>query len=216
MNRPTARTTAAATVFLLLAFLAPAAAPAQPPADEERPPREWRAGLRLGAFEMINSSDTYDAIFGDPMPMLGAQVEWEPWPRLLVGLSLDYGRVTGELVRLSDPPTGTGVGAKLTYIPVHLTAAWRADRGGDWAVHLGAGPSWLSWDFDSRVSTSDGSETGGHLLVSLRRLRESWIFGGELRWSSFPDAIGDAEASKFFGDDDAGGLALQLVALRRF
>lgn len=214
MNRPIPRTTATAAVLLCL--LAPGAAPAQPNADRERPPREMRAGGRLGAFEMINSSDTYDTAFGDPMPMLGAQVEWEVLPRLLLALSLDYGRVTGERMHLSDPPRGTGIGTELTYVPVHLTAAWRADRGGDWAVHLGAGPSWLSWDFDGGIQSSDGTEVGGHLLASLRRLHERWIFGGELRWSTFGDAVGDAELSKFYGDDDAGGLALHFLALRRF
>lgn len=214
MNRPIARTTSTAAFLLLL--LVPGPSPAQPPSDGDRPTRELRAGLRLGAFEMVNSSDSYDAAFGDPMPMLGAQIEWQLRPRLLLDVSLDYGRVTGERVLLTDPPRGTGIGTELTYIPVHVTAAWRADRGGDWAIHLGAGPSWLSWEFDGGIESSDGTETGGHLLVSLRRLRERWIFGGEVRWSTFPDAVGDAELSKFFGEDDAGGLALHLLALRRF
>jgi hypothetical protein len=165
---------------------------------------------------MVNSPDSYDAVFGDPMPLLGGQLEWQLRPRWLLVLTLDYGEVDGERVLPADPPIGTGIDETLTYIPLHLSAAWRADRGGDWALHLGAGPSFLSWEDDAGISSADGTEVGGHLLVALQRLRPRWIFGGELRWSTFPDAVGDAGIAEFYGEDDLGGLSLHFVALRRF
>ena len=208
-------------VAVLLALAAAGAAGAQPPPEpvaEERPSRELRAGLRLGAFEMVNSPDSYDAVFGEPMPLLGAQLEWQLRPRWLLVLALDYGEVDGERVLPADAPIGTGIEETLTYVPLHLSAAWRADRGGDWALHLGAGPSLLSWEDDAGISSADGTEVGGHLLVSLQRLRPRWILGGELRWSTFPDAVegGRATVTELYGEDDLGGLSLHFLALRRF
>lgn len=200
-----------AAAATLLALLGPAVASAQP-ADDTR----FRAGFRLGAFEMVNASDSYDAVFGDPMPMLGLQVEWQLRPRIVLAASLDYGEVDGERVLLADPPRGTGVDETLTYLPVHLTGAWRADRGGDWAILVGAGPSFVSWESDSALGAADGSEVGGHVMASLRRPGDRWTFGGDLRWSTFPDAVGNAGVTKFFDEDDVGGLSLHLVALRGF
>ena len=212
------RTFAAAAVLIALVAAGPAAAQPPEPPSGERPPRELRAGLRLGAFEMINSPDSYDAAFGDPIPLLGGHLEWQVLPRWLLVLTLDYGQVDGERVLPADPPIRTGIDETLTYIPLHLSAAWRLDRGGDWALHLGGGPSLLSWEDDAGISSADGTEVGGHFLVSLRRLRPRWIFGGELRWSTFPDAVedGGATLTEFYDEDDLGGLSLHLVALRRF
>jgi hypothetical protein len=165
---------------------------------------------------MVNSPDSYDAVFGEPMPLLGGQLEWQLRPRWLLALTLDYGQVDGERVLPGDPPIGTGIDETLTYVPLHLSAAWRADRGGDWALHLGAGPSFLSWEDDGGVSSADGTEVGGHVLVSLQRLRPRWIFGGELRWSTFPDAVGEAGITELYGEDDLGGASVHFVALRRF
>lgn len=209
--------TFAAAVLLALAAAAPGAAQRPPEPDGgERPPRELRAGLRLGAFEMVNSPDSYDAVFGDPMPLVGGQLEWQLRPRWLLALTLDYGQVDGERVLPGDPPIGTGIDETLTYVPLHLSAAWRADRGGDWALHLGAGPSFLSWEDDAGISSADGTEVGAHLLLSLQRLRPRWALGGELRWSTFPDAVGEAGITEFYGEDDLGGASLHFVALRRF
>lgn len=208
----------AAAILLALAVAAPASAQLPEPPSGERPPRELRAGLRLGAFEMINSPDSYDAVYGDPMVMLGGQLEWQVLPRWVLALTLDYGKVDGEWALPADPPIKTGIDETLTYVPLHLSLAWRVDRGGDWAVHLGAGPSLLLWEADAGISSADGSEVGGHLLVSLRQLRPRWSFGGELRWSAFPDAAseGGLSITELYGEDDLGGLSLHLVALRRF
>lgn len=202
-----------ATVVLLLVLCGPAATWAQG-TDDSR----FRAGLRLGVFEMVNAADSYDAAYGDPMPMLGLQVEWQLRPRIVLAASLDYGEIDGEHVLLSDPPRGTGIEQTLTYVPLHVTGAWRADRGGDWAWLLGAGPSFLSWESDSPLASADGSGVGGHVMTSLRRMGDGWTFGGDLRWSTFPDAASQSRGSltRFFDEDDFGGISLHLVALRGF
>lgn len=197
----------------LLAFAVPGLALAQ------EGDRELRAGFRLGAFEMINSADSYDAVYGDPMPLVGGHFEARVWRRLFVEASLDFGQVDGERVLPTNPPRGTGIDTTLTYIPLHLAASWRLDRpdrGGPWETRAGLGPSLLSWEDDGGIQSSDGTEVGANVVLSVLRLRERWLFGGEIRWSTFPDAVGNAGVTKFFGEDDLGGLAVHFLALRRF
>lgn len=215
---------AAAVFVCALAGLAlPPASSAQQAPEPEMPfAGELRAGLRLGLFDMVNSADSYDAVYGDPLPLAGGQVEWLLRPRLLLGASLAYGEVEGERVLPTDPPIPTGIETSLTYIPVHATVSWRIDRpappgaGADWSAWLGGGPSVLSWEDDAGFTSADGTEIGGHLAASLRRGGARWIFGGELLWSSFPDAIGGAGVSELFDEDDLGGVSLTFLALRRF
>lgn len=200
------KTTLAAAVLVALAAPGPALA--------QEGSRDLRAGFRLGAFEMINSADSYEAVYGDPMPLVGGHFEARVWRRLFLELSLDYGQVDGERAL-----PGLGLETTLTYVPLHTAASWRLDRperGGPWETRAGLGPSFLSWEDDGGISSADGTEVGANLVLSVLRLRERWLFGGELRWSTFPDAVGNAGVTKLFGEDDLGGLAVHFLALRRF
>lgn len=185
----------------------------------------WTAGVRGGLFDMTNSADAYDAVYGDLMPRIGGQLELDRWRRLRFALTLDYGQVDGERVLLTDPPRGSGVDAELTMLPVHLTAAWRLRPFSRWDWYLGAGPSLLDWEDESAGESSSGTDFGGSVVLGLRRQPRApavgarplgWQLGGELRWSTFPDALPDGGVAGFFDEDDPGGLSLTFVALRRF
>jgi len=227
MDRPRRRPPRLAPALLLLALAAAPPAVGQPPEGPDAPPRtppSWAAGLRAGVFDMTNSPDAYDAVFGDPMPRLGAQLELDALRRWRFALTLDYGTVDGERVLLTDPPRGTGVDEELTTIPLHLTAAWRFRPGAAWDGYLGAGPSLLDWEDESEGVSEGGTDPGGSIVLGLRRQRPSlpgerrpggWEWGGELRWSAFPGALPDAGVAGFFGEDDPGGLSLTFTALRR-
>jgi hypothetical protein len=226
----TTRSATSAAVLALLALfglgalaLPPALSAQEPPDTPEEPffDREVRFGFRLGAFDMLNSADSYDAVYGDPLPLVGGQVEWRFRPRFLFGLSASYGEVDGERAFPSDPPIPLGIDTTLTYLPVHVTTSWRLDRpeerAGEWALWLGAGPTFLKWEDDSGLGeTVDGTELGGHVALSLRRLGEGWIFGGELLWSTVPNAAGEGAFTKLYDEDDMGGASLTFLALRRF
>ena len=220
-----------ASARLVLALLAAAAAlpaaaqPADEPAAPPPTPPSWAAGLRAGVFDMTNSPDAYDAVFGDPMPRLGAQLELDAWRRWRLALTVDYGTVDGERVLLTDPPRGTGVDEELTTLPLHLTAAWRFRPRARWDPYLGAGPSLLDWEDESEGASQSGTDPGGNVVLGLRRQRPQvpglrrpggWEWGAELRWSTFPDALPDSGAAGFFGEDDPGGLSLTVLGLRRF
>jgi hypothetical protein len=219
---PAARRRAAAAVLAAAcaAALAPTAAaqpPADPPADPP-PPTTWAWGLRAGLFEMVNAADSYDAIFGEPMPRVGVQVEVDWRRRWRFAGSVDLGRVDGERVFLTDPPRGTGIDEELTMVPVHLTAAYRFRPRETWDVYAGLGPSYLSWKDETDFDSESGSDVGGSLVAGVRRQPPAarWRFGGELRWSTFPGALPDGGVARFFDEDDPGGLSLTFLALRGF
>lgn len=176
-------------------------------------------GVRLGGFEMVNAQDSYDAVYDDPMPVLGLQLDWRFRTRWILEASLDYGEVDGERVLLADPPVGTGIDETLTYVPLHLAASWSFYRNAPWELRIGAGPSILWWESDADVSLADGdpdadgTEIGGSVALSARRAFRAWTLGGELRWSSFPDAVGDAGVTRFFDEDDLGGVSVNVIAL---
>lgn len=204
------KTNLTAAAVLLAAFAAPAAAPAQ---DGDR---DLRLGFRLGAFEMVNSPDSYDAIYGDPMPLLGVHLEGRVWRRLFLQASLDYGQVDGERAF-----PALGLDTTLTYIPLHTAASWRLTgpaEAGRWEVRAGLGPSFLSWEDDGGVASADGTEVGGNAVLSILRLGRRWHFGGEVRWSTFPDAVGGdgPTVTNLFDEDDLGGLSVSFLALRGF
>lgn len=225
-HRPVATVLAVLLLSLGALALPPALAAQGEPTESTAPgepffEREVRFGFRLGAFDMLNSADSYDAVYGDPLPLVGGQFEWRFRPRFLFGLSASYGEVDGERVFPADPPVPLGIDTTLTYIPVHVTTSWRLDRpeerAGEWALWLGAGPTFLKWDDDSGLGeTADGTELGGHVALSLRRLGEGWIFGGELLWSTIPNAAGEGGITELYDEDDMGGASLTFLALKRF
>jgi hypothetical protein len=174
-----------------------------------------RLGLRLGAFEPSNAQDTYDAVYGDTMTQIGGQLEWHTRGRLFYAVSIDYGTVDGSLGAPPTPPQG--IDTELTLMPVHVTATWfLRPRESSWNVYAGLGPSLLIWeesvDF-AGVGLEDTSETdvGASAVLGLRKPFNRFSLSGELRWSTFPNAL-DSDTNPF-GEDDLGGLGVAVVGL---
>lgn len=213
-----ARRRAALALAVACAVAAPAAAQQSEGPAGERPTFAWSWGLRAGLFEMVNAADAYDAVFGDPMPRIGAQIEADRRARWRFAASVDYGRVEGERVLLTDPPRGTGIDEDLTMVPLHLTAAYRFRPQAPWDVYAGLGPSLLYWRDETDSDSESGTDPGGSVVVGLRRRPPGgrWRWGGELRWSSFPGALPAGGVAGFFDEDDPGGLSLSFLALRGF
>jgi opacity protein-like surface antigen len=212
------RTAAALAAACALAAASAAAQPPDEPPAEPPPPTAWSWGLRAGLFEMVNAPDAYDAVFGEPMPRIGAQLEADWRARWRFAASVDVGRVEGERVLLTDPPRGTGIDEELTTVPLHLTAAYRFRPGARWDLYAGLGPSLLHWRDETDFDSESGTDLGGSVVAGLRRQPPAarWRFGGELRWSTFPGALPEEGVAGFFDEDDPGGLSLTFLALRRF
>jgi len=213
--RPTPLLTALAALLALALAPLPGATVSAQEAVASRPAPSWGGGFRLGLFDMTNAADSYDEVYGDPMPRLGFQLERQRG-HLRYSLSLDYGTVDGERVLLGTG-IGSGIDDGLTMIPVHFTAAWRFNPAAAWEWSAGLGPSFLSWENDGVTTSESGSDFGGSAVVALRRQGRQWDFAGELRWSTFPGALDDlGGVVSFFDEDDPGGTSLTLAAVRRF
>lgn len=211
------------TLSLLTALLLAAAAAAQASssgaaadAGAPDPAVTWRLGFRLGAFDLINSPDSYDAVYGgDLMPQAGVAVELQVGRRWLIDLTYDRGKVNGEQVLPTRPPRGTGVGESLTYQPLSLTGAFVFNPQRRWRWYAGLGATRLDWKDEGLTRGSSGTDNGTHVVLGLRREPHRWTFGGEVRYSRIPNAVGEAGISRFFGEDDLGGLSFHLLALFR-
>ena len=205
-----------AAALILAMTIAPAAlaqAPTPPP-----PSTTWAWGLRAGVFDMTNARDSYDAVFDQPMPRVGLQVEADWRLRWRFAASVDYGWVEGERVFPTDPPIGTGIDEELTMTPLHLTAAWRFRPRQRWGLYAGLGPSLLRWKDETDFGSASGTDFGGSAVFGLRQQPPNarWRWGGELRWSTFPGALPDQGVAGFFDEDDPGGLSLTVLATRAF
>lgn len=174
--------------------------------------RGVRLGPRAGAFEMINSPDSYEAVFNAVMPQIGLAVEVELPRRILLTASYDFGEVDGEQVLPGRPIRRTGEPETLTYEPLSLTAAWLLPSRSRWEAYIGGGVTYLNWR-DVGARTTSGGDVGGQAVFGFRRGTGSWKLGGELRYSTVPDAVGDSGISRLFEEDDLGGLALHFVGL---
>lgn len=178
----------------------------------------WRLAGRLGAFDMTQSADSYDAVYGgDPLPQLGLGLELELRERWLLFLTYDYGEVDGEQVLPARPPRRTGVGTTLTYQPLALGAAIVLNPRSRWGVALGGGTLWLDWKDEGDAGSAGGTDTGAFALLGIRRrnslseIGSRWQWGAELRYSSVPDAVGEGGITAFFDEDDLGGISLTLA-----
>jgi hypothetical protein len=95
--------------------------------------------------------------------------------------------------------------------PVHLSIERVFRAGEPWSLYLGAGPTYLDWEDDNAFETTSGSDLGYHAVLGAERSFRRTAVGGEVRYSTVPDAIGEGGASEFFGEDDLGGISIHFV-----
>lgn len=202
-------------IFLIL--LLPAATQAQD-ADSGTSggPMRWDIGVRFSSLVSVNAKNSYDAVFGGTMTRYGAQIEFRPRAHFLLSLAAETGSKTGERVLPTRPPISTGVSEKLTLSPVHLSAAWVFHPEAQVSWYAGAGPTFLNWKDESAGESNSGSNTGAHIVGGVRwQSSGRWSLGGEARYSTVPNAVGDAGISKFYNEDDLGGFSISLMGLWR-
>lgn len=201
---------------ILLILLLPAVTQAQITGGTPASPMRWDVGVRFTSLVSINAKDSYDAVFGGAMTRYGAQLEFRPRPHFLLSLAAETGSKTGERVLPTRPPISTGVSEKLTLTPVHLSVAWIFHPDAQLNWYAGAGPTFLSWKDESAGENNSGSNTGAHIVGGLRwQGAGRWSFGGEVRYSTVPNAVGDAGITKFYNEDDLGGFSISLMSLWR-
>lgn len=181
-------------------------------------PMHFDIGVRAVSLQEVNADDSFDAVFdGDAVTQFGVQLELQIRRHYLIGLVYETGEVDGNRVLPTDPPTPTAVRETLTLSPLHLTLGWVFAPESQIHGFVGVGPTLLDWEDESGADSESGSDTGYHGVAGLRWSTASHRFtvGGELRFSSVPDAVGDAGITRVFDEDDLGGTTIGVSVLWR-
>ncbi len=203
MNQPPRSLATYLSTFgaLLFFFLAASTARAQG--------HSFHLGVRLGAFDLIHSSDSYDAVYGDTMTQIGLGLELRFGRAWFLSLDIDRGEVDGEQIVFIPQPVPSGVETTLELLPVHLTFGRILHPDDPWSFYFGAGPTLVDWEESNEFGSNSSSDFGFHGLVGVRRNLQRWSLDLELLYSSVPDAF-ESGAAEFFGEDDIGGASLTL------
>lgn len=194
--------------------------------DAASEPLHFDIGVRVVSLQEVNASDSYDASFdGDAMTQFGVQFELVMLRHFLIGLVYETGEVDGHQLLSVDPLVRSNVEETLTLSPIHLTFGWVFAPTAPLHGFVGVGPTLLDWEdktqanpeFGTPGQAESGSDVGYHAAAGLRwaTFNHRLILGGELRFSSVPDAVGEAGATRLFDEDDLGGTTVGLSLLWR-
>lgn len=189
-------------------------------------PMHFDIGVRTVSLQEVNASDSYDAVFGgDAMTQFGVQLELTLREHFLIGLVYETGEVDGRQLLSADPIVPSRSEETLTLSPIHLTFGWVFAPTSPVHGFVGVGPTLLDWEDEGEAipefgipkRSESGSDVGYHAAAGLRwsTFNNRFILGGELRFSSVPDAVGEAGATRLFDEDDLGGTTVALSLLWR-
>jgi opacity protein-like surface antigen len=199
------------TTLLALALSAAAASPA----FAQR--LALRGTLTYGVLD-FNASETFTSVLGDssaPIFTAGGQ--------LLFPNGVFVEATTGKLeedgqrviVNAAGQLVNTGQPLTINLRPIEITGGWR--YGGWWhfAPYAGAGYSAYRYqelsEFAGPGENIDERFDGFHIVGGVEYLPLRWLaIGGELAWSSIPDAIGERGRSALFNETNLGGTTLRV------
>ena len=212
----------ALTVFVVFVAAADPVAAQSRPRPRPRPGPQSRS-VQIGGYGMFGlmnftAVETFDAVLGESsgniygggasvgLPLGGLFVEVGAWRLKQVGerVFVDH----SEVFRLGIPVT-------VTITPLELTAGWKFRRLNRRLVpYAGAGVTVYGYKETSSFSTPsedvDERFNGYHVIGGVEYKVMRWLgLGGEVAWTTIPDAIGTNGVSKAFGDTDLGGTSLR-------
>jgi opacity protein-like surface antigen len=178
------------------------------------------AGLRLGYFDATNASSSYDAVYGSGALTYGLLWDWRVLDYLVIEGEYYHFAKSGERVNLVDGGwTSNGIPEDLTYDGFLATAKYMFRRDKGLQPFLGAGLGYYLIDVSSSVGGSSFSKPGYHFTAgTLFRAEKKINITAEVRYSLIPSVLGDHvnSVSYYYGESDAGGLALALGVLWNF
>jgi hypothetical protein len=206
--------------------------PATPKPTTPASPRETigvRGFATLGGF-WARAADTFDAVLGSNAGFVfggGAQVLF---PRgFFVEASASRFRREGERVFIGPDQElfPLGIPLEVTLTPFEITGGWRyrhcprtvktrAVVCRPTVVPYGGG-GFSSYRYQETSDFADDDDNvderfgGFHLLGGVEYRATPWLaVGGELAWSSIPDAIGEGGVSAAFNETDLGGITMRV------
>lgn len=214
IDRRWMNTGSAAAAVLLLCLLSAVPAAADGFLDNSA------AGLRLGYFEPINASDSYDAVYGSGDLLYGLLWDYQLTDALVIEGEYHHFDKSGERVNLAgDTWVGNGIDEDLTYDSFLATAKYHFRRDSGFRPFVGGGLGLYLIDVSSAVGGDSFNKPGYHVAAgALFRAEEKFRFTAEVRYSLIPGVLGDNpnSVSAYYGESDAGGLAIAVGLLYSF
>lgn len=167
----------------------------------------------------FSAAESFEAVFGSSSGTIvggGAEVGL-PWGGLYVGVGASRFRRDGERVFISGSevfPLGIPLTVEIT--PLEITGGWRFKNISSRIVPY-AGAGWSSYAYTETSQFADPEEnvderyTGWHLLGGVEFKATRWLgIGGEIAFTSIPDALGLGGASEAFDETNLGGTSYRL------
>lgn len=181
-------------------------------------------GLDIKGYGMVGgmsftAAESFEAVLGSSTGTIaggGAEVGL-PWGGLYFGVGAWRYRQDGERVFISGAevfPLGIPLTVEIT--PVEITGGWRFKQlSSRFVPYVGGG--WSSYAYKETSDFADAGENvderfnGWHLLGGVEFKATRWLgVGGEIAFTSVPDALGLAAASEAFDETNLGGTSYRL------
>ena len=165
------------------------------------------------------ASESFDAVLDTSSGVIfggGAEVGL-PWGGLYFGVGAWRFSEEGERVFVSGSEVfRLGIPLTIEVTPIEVTGGWRFKNVSPRFVpYVGAG--WSSYayketsDFADAGDNVDDRFSGFHILGGAEFKLTRWLgVGGELAWTTVPDALGTGGASRAFDETDLGGVSYRL------
>lgn len=181
-------------------------------------PIEVRGYGMFGAMS-FTASESFEAVLGSSTgPIFGGGAEVGlPFGGLYVGIGASRFKQDGERVFVSGSdvfPLGIPLTVQIT--PLEITGGWRFRNISPRVVPY-AGGGWSSYAYKETSDFADESEnvsdrfSGFHILAGAEYRATRWLgIGGEVVFTSIPDALGGGGASERFDETNLGGTSYRL------
>ncbi len=164
-------------------------------------------GVKAGYYLPQGWQDTHDVVYDSSGEITyGVEVAYRFHFPLELAVSGTF--ISGDGERVWPNQSGgwekTGDSVSYDLMPITLIGRWRFLREGRVLPYLGAGIGFVTFEEDGAES-QDG--TGLILQAgSDFSLGKNLSFFLEVEWASYPDVIGNEGVSRFYSEDDVGGI----------
>jgi hypothetical protein len=167
-----------------------------------------------GGWQLLSATKSAKAVFGDNGgPTAGFAGQFGLGESFFIRAGARVFQREGERAFASGPEADAfRLGHPLTVriIPAYGLVGFRFLQGGSLRPYVGIGGGVTSYNEESDVAgeifTSSATKPGGHAVAGLDYGRGSFRLGGEVMYSTAPNAIGFGGISQVYGEDDIGGL----------
>ncbi|MBA3269316.1 MAG: hypothetical protein H0T71_02315 [Acidobacteria bacterium] len=190
---------------------------ATPAVAQRRPVVGVRGFATLGSLT-FQAKESFETVLGSASGVVfggGGQVLL-PWD-IYVEVAASRFRQQGERVFVgpNDEVFRLGIPVEVTVMPLELTGGFRYRKWRRAVPYGGIGYSFYRYretsEFADRSENVNDGFGGFHLVGGAEIQPKRWLaVGGEVSWSSIPDALGDGGVSAAFDEHNLGGSTFRI------